>query len=140
MRVRVCERERVDIMKTSLVKRARIKDFNKLIRLIQRASKRGRIHLLKRAPDWFIRALVRLGDLYISGRLAKTRKLDRYRSEMQALSKCRSNLSSARKRLSQRGGLLLPLLALAAGSSSIRKIKAAAQKKRDEIMKKTSSQ
>ena len=69
--------------------------------------------------------------------LANTRKLDRFRSEMQALSKCRNNLSSARKQLTQRGGflplLLAPLAAAigkalfgaavgAAGTAIIRKI------------------
>ena len=115
----------------------RTKQFKKLIRLAQHASKRGRIHLMRRAPNWFIRALVRLGSLYANGQLspAKMRKLKRYRSDMHALARCRNNMHAARTKLIQRGGLLplLPIAALigkallgaaagAAGSAIIRKI------------------
>ena len=94
---------------------ARYLAFKKLIRLGKRCSKRGRTKLVQRAPDWFIRALIRVGDLYSKGRLSaqKTRKLNRYRTEMEALAKCR-NMKSARKRLVQRGGFLPFLLPIAA--------------------------
>ena len=89
---------------------------------------------MKRAPDWFIRELIRVGAMYVNGRLssAHARRLKRYRHDMQSLARCRST-RSARKTLIQRGGLLPLLLPIigkillgaavgAAGSAIIRKI------------------
>ena len=89
--------------------------FKKLIRLARRCSKRGRTLLVKRSPNWFIRALIRMGSMYTKGRLSaqKMRKLNRYRREMEALAKSR-NMETARKRLVQRGGFLPFLLPIAA--------------------------
>lgn len=97
----------------------RRKAFKKLLGLAQRCSGKGRVKLVKGAPNWFIHALIRGCSLYTRGLIplkkAAQRKLKPYRKEVKYLSGCRSS-KKARKKLVQHGGVfpaLIPLLAMA---------------------------
>lgn len=99
----------------------RRKEFLRLLRLAKRCSPRMRVELVNRAPDWFIRALLRASILYTRGKLhnkskkqstvALKRRLGRYNKQMKALAGSRK-LRDARLVLNQHGGLLPALIPL----------------------------
>jgi len=94
------------------------KSFKKLVSLARRSSKRGREHLIRRAPNWFIRSCVRAASLSRQdGRRlsAKSRrKLAPYKRDAEYLSRCKS-MKQARKKLIQRGGFLPALIPILIG-------------------------
>lgn len=95
--------------------------LKKLISLTKRCSKRGRGHLVKRSPEWFIQSLQRASKAYTNDQLPKgkraataKRRLAHYRKDSNYLANCNST-KKARKRLLQSGGFLpalLPILGL----------------------------
>ena len=92
------------------------KSFKKLISLARHSSKKGREHLIRRAPSWFIRGCIRAASLSRQGRLSakSRRKLAPYKRDVQYLSQCK-NMNKARNKLIQRGGFLPALIPILIG-------------------------
>lgn len=93
----------------------------KLINLSKRASKKGREHLVKHSPNWFIQSICRACKCYADGEVGKSKKtaavkrrLSAHKADINYMKKCKS-MKKARQRLIQQGGFLpalLPLLGL----------------------------
>ena len=100
--------------------RSKGKALKRLIHLARRCSKRGRAKLIKGAPDWFIRSIMKTAALHRAGKVGKGKKtkqrLGRFCKDLNALAQYKT-VNEARRRLVQRGGILpalVPLL-IAAG-------------------------
>ena len=89
--------------------------FKKLARLARRCSKQGRKRLIQNAPNKFIQSLVgkakRLTRPGAKLSAKKRRQLTPYKHDLESLSRC-TNTQQARNKLLQRGGFLLPFLAI----------------------------
>jgi len=81
----------------------------------KRISKRNREHLIRHAPSSFIRGLVRHAKALSSQGMKlsakKRRRLAPYKHDIESLSRC-TTTQQARNKLLQRGGFLLPFLAI----------------------------